>query len=45
MAEALQWAGLHISLGSLKAATSAALARLEDKGEIIKVGHGLWERV
>ena len=34
-----------ISLGSLKAATSAALARLEDKGEIIKVGYGLWERV
>lgn len=45
VAEALRWAGLHISLGSLKAATSAALARLEDEGKIIKVGHGLWERV
>ena len=44
VARALRWGGLSMKFRSLLSATSAALRRLEDEGEIVRTGHGKWAR-
>ena len=45
VSKALRWGGLSMKFQSLKSATSAALGRLSEEGEIEKVRQGVWRRV
>ena len=44
VARALRWAGLSTPFHSLLSATSKALSRLEDEGEVVNVRRGVWAK-